>query len=119
MLFNVIYDVLFIVLFNVCNDACSQYMFCALQELGCSANEKSLERYLGETQKKNFKHTNARYNTEAQLDVHNLRTWQLRDLLNVAGICSVLFNVQLHLLFNVLLICHLFYHFTYFKYHIK
>ena len=52
MLFNIIYDVLFNVLFNVCNDACSQYMFCALQELGCSANEKSLERYLGETQKK-------------------------------------------------------------------
>ncbi len=119
MLFNVIYNVLFNVLFNVCNDACFQYMFCALQELGCSANEKSLERYLGETQKKNFKHTNARYNTEAQLDVHNLRTWQLRDLLNVAGICSVLFNVQLLLLFNVLLICHLIYHFTYFKYHIK
>jgi hypothetical protein len=31
-----------------------------LQELGCSANEKSLERYLGEAQKKHFKHTNAR-----------------------------------------------------------
>ena len=61
------------------------YMFCALQELGCSANEKSLERNLGEMQKKHFKHTNARYNTEDQLDNRNLRTWQLRDLLHVAG----------------------------------
>jgi hypothetical protein len=59
--------------------------FCALQELGCSANEKSLERNLGEMQKKHFKHTNARYNTEDQLDDRNLRTWQLRDLLHVAG----------------------------------
>ncbi len=56
------------------------YMVCALQELGCSANEKSLERNLGEMQKKHFKHTNARYNTEDQLDNRNLRTWQLRDL---------------------------------------
>jgi len=36
-------------------------------------------------QKKHFKHTNARYNTEDQLDRHNLRAWQLRDLLHVAG----------------------------------
>ena len=36
-------------------------------------------------QKKHFKHTNARYNTEDQLDNRNLRTWQLRDLLHVAG----------------------------------
>jgi hypothetical protein len=57
-----------------------------LQELGCSANEKSLERYLGEAQKKHFKHTNARYNTEDQLDDRNLRIWQLRDLLHVAGL---------------------------------
>ena len=61
-------------------------MFCDLQELGCSANEKSLERYLGEKQKKHFKHTNTRYNTEDQLDARNLRTWQIRDfLLHVAG----------------------------------
>ena len=60
-------------------------MFCDLQELGCSANEKSLERFLGEKQKKHFKHTNTRYNTEDQLDAHNLRTWQIRDLLHVAG----------------------------------
>ena len=65
---------------------------CGLQELGCSANEKSLERYLGETQKKHFKHTNTRYNTEDQLDFHNLRKWQLRDLLHVAG--STLFATQ-------------------------
>jgi hypothetical protein len=61
-------------------------MFCCLQELGCSANEKSLERNLGEMQKKHFKHTNARYNTEDQLDDRNLRTWKLRDLLHVAGV---------------------------------
>jgi hypothetical protein len=35
-----------------------------MQELGCSANEKSLERNLGEMQKTHFKHTNTRYNTE-------------------------------------------------------
>ena len=68
-------------------------MFCDLQELGCSANEKSLERYLGEAQKKHFKHTNARYKTEDQLDARNLRTWQLRDLLHVAG--STLFETQI------------------------
>ena len=62
-----------------------KYMFCGLQELGCSANEKSLERNLGEMQKKHFKHTNTRYNTEDQLDDRNLRTWLLRDLLHVAG----------------------------------
>ena len=94
----VIYDVLF----DVSNDVCSQCMFCALQELGCSANEKSLERYLGETQKKHFKHTNARYNTEVQLDERNLRTWQLRDLLNVAGTFTVLFNVLFNLSLNIL-----------------
>ena len=59
---------------------------CGLQELGCSANEKSLERYLGEAQKKHFKHTNTRYNTEDQLDDRNLRIWQLRDLIHVAGL---------------------------------
>ena len=37
-------------------------------------------------QKKHFKHTNARYNTEDQLDDRNLRTWQLRDLIHVAGL---------------------------------
>ena len=34
------------------------------RELGCSANEKSLERKLGETQKKNFKFTNGRNDVE-------------------------------------------------------
>ncbi len=60
-----------------------------MQELGCSANEKSLERNLGEM-KKHFKHTNARYNAEDQLDDRNLRTWQLRDLLHVAGLMLLL-----------------------------
>jgi hypothetical protein len=34
------------------------------REFGCHANEKSLERMLGEAQKTNFKLTNSRYNVE-------------------------------------------------------
>jgi hypothetical protein len=34
------------------------------RQLGCSAAEKSLERKLGETQKKNFTFTNSRYNVD-------------------------------------------------------
>ena len=34
------------------------------RELGCSAAEKSLERKLGEVQKKNFAFTNSRYNVD-------------------------------------------------------
>lgn len=34
------------------------------RELGCSAAEKSLERKLGEIQKKNFTYTNSRYNVD-------------------------------------------------------
>ena len=34
------------------------------REFGCSANEKSLERMLGEAQKTHFKHTNSRYDVE-------------------------------------------------------
>ena len=33
-------------------------------DLGCSAMEKSLEKMLGESQKKPFKHTNARFDVE-------------------------------------------------------
>ena len=52
-------------------------------------------------QKKHFKHTNARYNTEYQLDNHNLRTWQLRDLLHVAGttlitLRKIIYNITIH-----------------------
>jgi hypothetical protein len=36
-------------------------------DLGCSAQEKSLERKLGETQKKNFKFTNGRGDIEVPL----------------------------------------------------
>ncbi len=62
------------------------YMFCALQELGCSANEKSLERNLGEMQKNTSNIlTLAITQRMHQLDNRNLRTWQLRDLLHVAG----------------------------------
>jgi hypothetical protein len=37
------------------------------REFGCSADEKSLERMLGEAQKLHFKHTNSRYNIEVKL----------------------------------------------------
>jgi hypothetical protein len=44
------------------------------RELGCSAAEKSLERKLGEIQKKNFAYTNARYKVDVRYalccDVH-------------------------------------------------
>ena len=36
------------------------------RELGCSAAEKSLERKLGEVQKRNFKFTNGRFNVEVR-----------------------------------------------------
>jgi hypothetical protein len=39
------------------------------RELGCSAAEKSLERKLGEIQKKNFSFTNSRYNVDVS-EVH-------------------------------------------------
>ena len=60
-----------------------------------------MERNLGEMQKKHFKHTNTRYNTEDQLDNHNLRTWQLRDLLHVAGttlitLRKIIYNITIH-----------------------
>ena len=56
------------------------------QELGCSADEKSLERMLGESQKKFFKHTNAKFNVEIQLERKTMQMWMLSDLLNVAGL---------------------------------
>jgi hypothetical protein len=55
------------------------------QELGCSAEEKSLERMLGESQKKFFKHCNGRFDVEAQLERKTMAMWVLRDLLHVAG----------------------------------
>jgi hypothetical protein len=55
----VIYDVLF----DVSNDVCSQCMFCALQELGCSANEKSL---IGALPRRNAKKTLQTYKRSLQ-----------------------------------------------------
>ena len=55
------------------------------QELGCPADEKSLERMLGESQKRFFKHSNAKFDIEAQLERKTLQMWVLRDLLHVAG----------------------------------
>jgi hypothetical protein len=40
------------------------------RELGCSAAEKSLERKLGELQKKNFAYTNSRYNVDVSSIVY-------------------------------------------------
>jgi hypothetical protein len=37
------------------------------RELGCSAAEKSLERKLGEAQKRNFKFTNGKNNVEVEM----------------------------------------------------
>ena len=42
------------------------------RELGCSAAEKSLERKLGESQKRNFKFTNGKENVEV-CDIYVLR----------------------------------------------
>ena len=62
------------------------------QELGCSADEKSLERMLGESQKKFFKHTNAKFNVEIQLERKTMQMWMLSDLLNVAGLPPLLLS---------------------------
>ena len=54
--------------------------------LGYSAADKSLERKISETQKKNFRLTNNRANAheqEANRTVHDL---QLRDLMNICGL---------------------------------
>ena len=51
-------------------------------------------------QKKHFKHTNARYNTEDQLDDRNLRTWQLRDLIHVAGLTYATINALIKSFLN-------------------
>jgi hypothetical protein len=52
------------------------------QQLGCSANEKSLEQNLGEVQKKHFKHTNKRYSVE--VNIHFLLL--IRNLLVISCI---------------------------------
>jgi hypothetical protein len=44
------------------------------RELGCSANEKSLERKLGEIQKKYFSYTNARYDVDVSYLIMNVTT---------------------------------------------
>lgn len=55
-------------------------------EIGCSAMEKSLEKMLGESQKKPFKHTNAKFDVEVVLinEVHikcafNLNTMRINN----------------------------------------
>ena len=40
------------------------------RELGCSAAEKSLERKLGEIQKKNFRFSNSRYDVDVSYHIH-------------------------------------------------
>jgi len=53
------------------------------QDLGCSAQEKSLERKLGESHKKNFAYTNKQADTkDEQMDRADHRLNQLRDFLH-------------------------------------
>ena len=54
-------------------------------QLGCTADEKSLERMLGESQKKFFKSTNARYDIDRQMERRTMEMWVLQDLLHIAG----------------------------------
>jgi hypothetical protein len=47
---------------------------------------------LGESQKKFFKHTNAKFDVEAQLERKTMEMWMLSDLLHVAGLPSLLLS---------------------------
>jgi len=54
------------------------------RNLGCAADEKSLERKLGETHKKMFKYTSGKDDVLGQMARANQRIVQLKDLLHVA-----------------------------------
>ena len=54
--------------------------------LGCSAAEKSLERKLSETQKKNFRLTNNRADAHVQEANRTVQDVQLRDLMNICDL---------------------------------
>ena len=59
------------------------------QQLGCSANEKSLEQNLGEVQKKHFKHTNKRYSVEVNIHFLLLRNLLLISCIGRTSLISV------------------------------
>ena len=54
--------------------------------LGCSADEKSLERKLAETQKKIYRFTNGKDNTSDQISKKNMQAWTLRDVLHAGAL---------------------------------
>jgi hypothetical protein len=54
--------------------------------LGCSADEKSLERKLAETQKKFYRFTNGKDNTSDQISKKNMQAWTLRDVLHAGAL---------------------------------
>ena len=57
--------------------------------MGCSAAEKSLERKLGETQKKCYRFTNGKGNIDDQIHKKDMRLWTLRDVLHAGGLPSM------------------------------
>ena len=54
--------------------------------MGCAAAEKSLERKLGETQKKCYRFTNGKGNIDDQIHKKDMRLWTLRDVLHAGGL---------------------------------
>ena len=54
--------------------------------LGCPADEKSLERKLSETQKKFYRFTNGKDNISDQISKKNMQAWTLRDVLHAGGL---------------------------------
>ena len=55
-------------------------------QLGCAADEKTLERKLAETQKKFYRFTNGKGNISAQISGKDMRAWTLRDVLHAGGL---------------------------------
>ena len=64
------------------------WVYCRLA-MGCSAAEKSLERKLGETQKKCYRFTNGKGNIDDQIHKKDMRLWTLRDVLHAGGLPSM------------------------------
>ena len=54
--------------------------------LGCAADEKSLERKLAETQKKFYRFTNGKDKISDQISKKNMQAWTLRDVLHAGGL---------------------------------
>jgi len=64
------------------------WVYCRIA-MGCSAAEKSLERKLGETQKKCYRFTNGKGNIDDQIHKKDMRLWTLRDILHAGGLPSM------------------------------